>query len=390
MRKKINFLLFLLLFTTLKIVAQNNIEIRVSSFGDGNTASIADILSYPSITLINKDAKGDAKLISYNCNFSGLDKKRNPNKVTDIKNQEFRFNDEAISLLRKFLPGDNFEIKNIQVEVTNEKTKTKEIKEIASISIKIGEKSILFSNNTSVDYSGKLLTGKDHNLPVTNQKVVLQDHVEKELQSTLTDNSGDFYFKNLDVNESYKINVTVDDKSKIKDDKLYTASLDGTITKSFNKTKKGFVYELLPNELNTLTKIKEEDTELTIRNFGSSKQSELTVVEYIYYDPNSAEIKTESIRKLDKIITAMDQNLTLKLLITSHTDSKGEDAYNMTLSEKRAQKVMGYFIIQGIEKGRISAKGLGETQIMNRCKNGVECSEAEHQQNRRTEFKFTK
>ena len=94
--------------------------------------------------------------------------------------------------------------------------------------------------------------------------------------------------------------------------------------------------------------------------------------------------------KLDKIIEAMKQNTALKLFISSHTDSNGDDAYNMTLSEKRAQKVMEYFIIEGIDKGRLMAKGFGETKIINRCGNGVDCSELEHQLNRRTEFKFTK
>jgi outer membrane protein OmpA-like peptidoglycan-associated protein len=116
----------------------------------------------------------------------------------------------------------------------------------------------------------------------------------------------------------------------------------------------------------------------------------MTVIENVYYDPNSADVKTESLEKLDKISSAMLLNKNLKLSINSHTDSKGEDTYNMTLSEKRAQKVMEYFIFKGIEKSRLSAKGFGETQIKNRCINEVDCSETEHMLNRRTEFNFTK
>ena len=377
--------------TQLKIsVAQNDIEIRIASFADGNTASIEDILQYPSITLINKDPKTDVKLLSYNCVFSNLDKKRNPANIASSKNQTFRFNDETIRLLGKYLPGEDFIIKDIQVEVTNQKSRTKETKEL-TITLKIGEKSIISSSSSTTEYNGKLVTGKDHNEPVPNQKIMLQDQHEQEVQSTITDNTGVFSFKDLNANETYKLNVSVDDNnSKIKDGKLYAAKPDGTVIRSFNKTKKGFVYELLPNDVNILTKMKEEDTELTLKKFGASNQSELTVIEYIYYDPNSAEIKIESINKLDKIIIAMEDNKSLKLLIASHTDSKGEDAYNITLSEKRAHKVMQYFILQGIEKERLLAKGLGESQILNRCKNGVDCSEAEHQRNRRTEFKFTK
>lgn len=375
---------------TLKVsVAQNDIEIRIASFGDGNTASVEDILQYPSITLINKDPKTDVKLLSYTCVFNNLDSKRNPNKITVSKNQGFRFNEETIRLLSKYLPGEDFIIKDIQVEVTNEKTRNKEIKEL-TITLKVGEKSILPSSTTTTEYNGKLVTGKNRSEPVVNQKIMLQDQKEQEVQTTVTDNAGAFSFKDLNANESYKLNVSLDDDSKIKDGQLYAAKPDGTVIRSFNKTKKGFVYELLPNDVNILTRMKEEDTELTLRKFGTSKESQLTVIEYIYYDPNSAEIKNESIGKLDKIIIAMEANKSLKLVVASHTDAKGEDGYNVVLSQKRAHKVMQYFILQGIEKERLVATGLGESQIMNRCKNGIDCNENEHQKNRRTEFKFTK
>jgi len=370
-------------------VAQNDIEIRIASFGDGSTASIEDLLQYPSITLINKDPKTDVKLLSYNCIFSNLEAKRNPDKIMLSKNQGFRFNEETIRLLSNYSPGEDFIIKDILVEVTNEKSGNKEIKEL-TLTLKIGEKSILPSTVISTEYNGKLVTGKNRTEPVVNQKIMLQDQKEREIQTTITDNSGAFSFKDLNANESYKLNVSLDDDSKIKDGQLYAAKPDGTIIKSFNKTKKGFVYELLPTDVNILTKMKEEDTELTLKRFGASKESQLTVIEYIYYDPNSAEIKNESIGKLDQIIIAMEENKSLKLVVASHTDSKGEDAYNIDLSEKRAHKVMQYFILQGIKKERLVAKGLGESQIINRCKNGVICSESEHLRNRRTEFEFTK
>jgi outer membrane protein OmpA-like peptidoglycan-associated protein len=86
----------------------------------------------------------------------------------------------------------------------------------------------------------------------------------------------------------------------------------------------------------------------------------------------------------------MTLNPALKLAIESHTDAKGEDSYNLTLSTKRSQTVVNYLISKGIATSRLSAKGFGETQIKNRCKNGVDCSELEHELNRRTEFKFTK
>jgi len=372
------------------LVAQSDVEVRIAGFASGEYASVEDILKYPSLTVVNRNARGNTKLLSYDCVFANMDKKRNPSGTTVSKNTTYALNEETIALLKKYLPGEDFVIKDIQVEVVNTKTGAIEVIKMEPLSVKIATKSGGAVPPSKIDYVGKLMTGKDRNQPVANQKVVLQDQDEIELQSTITDNYGDFKFTELSSDKSYKINVSVSDDTKIKDGQLYAARPDGTIIRSFNKTKKGFTYELLPLELTTLAREQEEDTGLKIKNFSESKNASLTVIENIYYDPNSADIKPESIEKLDKIIAAMAENKSLKLAINSHTDAKGEDAYNISLSEKRAQKVMEYFVLQGIEKGRLTAKGFGETQIKNRCKNGVDCSELEHQLNRRTEFNFSK
>ncbi len=385
------FLFFISFLTTASLFSQSDVEVRIGGFGSGDYASVEDILKYPTMTVINRNAaKSNTKLVSYDCEFSNMDKKRNPSGTTVCKNTTYALSDETIALLKKFLPGEDFVIKDIQVEVVNIKTGAVEVIKMEPVSVKIAAKSGGSQGSVKIDYAGKLMTGKGRNQPVANQKVVLQDENDQEIQTTITDNYGDFKFTELSSDKSYKINVLVEDDTKIKDGQLYAARPDGTIIRSFNKTKKGFSYELLPIELATLVREKEEDTSLKIKNFGASKDAKLTVNENVYYDPNSSDVKPESIEKLDKIIAAMSENKSLKLSINSHTDAKGEDAYNITLSEKRAQKVMEYFILQGIEKSRLKAKGFGETQIKNRCKNGVDCSEIEHQLNRRTEFNFTK
>jgi outer membrane protein OmpA-like peptidoglycan-associated protein len=73
----------------------------------------------------------------------------------------------------------------------------------------------------------------------------------------------------------------------------------------------------------------------------------------------------------------------------SHTDARGSDKYNMSLSKKRAKSAMEYIIKQGIEAERVSYLGYGETNLINTCGNGVECSDELHEENRRTEFKVT-
>lgn len=238
-----------------------------------------------------------------------------------------------------------------------------------------------------IDYSGKLLTGKEKNKPLANQKVNFKDQVTKEQQTAVTDNYGDFTFKNINANDSAQMSV---DLTINIDGELYMARKDGSIIRSFNRANNIFYFDFIPPELITFQKVPEEDTQLKLSNFNTSKQSEITVVEDIHYPPNSADVLAASLPKLDKLVEVMIANKALKLNITSHTDSKGDDAYNMTLSQKRAQKVLDYFVSKGIDKSRLVAKGMGESMILNRCKNGIDCSETEHELNRRTEFKFTK
>jgi len=70
----------------------------------------------------------------------------------------------------------------------------------------------------------------------------------------------------------------------------------------------------------------------------------------------------------------------------SHTDSKGPDGYNIWLSDRRAKRTVDYILDKGIDPRRITGKGYGETQLINQCFEGVECTEAQHAKNRRTEF----
>jgi outer membrane protein OmpA-like peptidoglycan-associated protein len=112
------------------------------------------------------------------------------------------------------------------------------------------------------------------------------------------------------------------------------------------------------------------------------------VVREIYWDRNKAEIRKDALGPLNDLVSFMKNNPGVKVEIGSHTDSRARESYNLELSEKRAQAVAGYLISKGIEKGRLAARGYGEMQLLNRCSSFVECSEEEHQQNRRTEFRI--
>lgn len=109
----------------------------------------------------------------------------------------------------------------------------------------------------------------------------------------------------------------------------------------------------------------------------------------IYYEYNSARLTAESERIIDQyLLKMMKEKPGLRVEIMSHTDSRGNDDYNLSLSQERAQSVVNYLVSNGISRSRLVARGYGETRLKNRCGNGVQCSEAEHQQNRRTEFRI--
>ncbi len=110
-------------------------------------------------------------------------------------------------------------------------------------------------------------------------------------------------------------------------------------------------------------------------------------IDNLYYNYNSARIKTASKTELDKLVVVLNDNPSLLVEVGSHTDSRGKDSYNMSLSKKRAKSAVDYLVAKGVAKNRIIAKGYGETELTNRCGNNAKCKEKQHAKNRRTELK---
>jgi len=107
----------------------------------------------------------------------------------------------------------------------------------------------------------------------------------------------------------------------------------------------------------------------------------------IYFDLGKAIIRKDAEHELDKIVLIMRENPTMKIELGSHTDARGDATSNFKLSDKRAKASAKYIVSQGIDATRITGKGYGESVLINKCGDGVKCSEEEHQLNRRTEFK---
>lgn len=122
-----------------------------------------------------------------------------------------------------------------------------------------------------------------------------------------------------------------------------------------------------------LTPIPDESVELTLRG--------------IYYDLDKADIRPDAAKILDSLVIILKNNPTLVIELASHTDSRADEAYNLKLSQRRAQSCVDYLVTKGIPKARLKAVGYGESKLINDCADGVDCTEEQHQENRRTTFR---
>lgn len=119
---------------------------------------------------------------------------------------------------------------------------------------------------------------------------------------------------------------------------------------------------------------------------GTFYRGQIIKLTNLYYDYNKATIRSSAQVELDYVYQLLMAYPSLELNLLSHTDARGTDSYNQNLSAGRAVEAMNYLIRKGIPSNRLSARGLGETRLTNGCGNGVKCSDAEHQMNRRTEI----
>jgi outer membrane protein OmpA-like peptidoglycan-associated protein len=112
------------------------------------------------------------------------------------------------------------------------------------------------------------------------------------------------------------------------------------------------------------------------------------VLNPIYFDLNKSNIKPKAAFELDNLIALMKKYPNMVVNVESHTDSRAKPEYNMELSNQRAQSTVQYVISKGIDASRIAGEGFGESRLVVAC--GANCTEAQHQQNRRSEFVIVK
>ena len=246
--------------------------------------------------------------------------------------------------------------------------------------------SLKFKEEIFADYKAKLLyDDKNKKMPLGQQGVSLIGDEKNLIQSTTTDNSGLFVFKQVDPLENYKL--VLDRNDKIPSDAVISiAKTSGKIIQTLEKNTDGqFAYEITK-----LEEIEEDDSYFNLQYFNKSLEKEITITAIIYFPAASAELSKDAQNIIYQVIVSLNQYPNLTLIISAHTDSRGDDDSNLKLSELRAKSVVDYIILNDISPKRIIGTGLGETKIVNKCKNGIECTDDEHKINRRIEFKFIK
>jgi outer membrane protein OmpA-like peptidoglycan-associated protein len=218
-------------------------------------------------------------------------------------------------------------------------------------------------------------------------KFLLLNELNEVIAFNVTDVDGNFSFPNLLPSGKYNFAIDVLDNNKIAYDKIFVTDENGKIIKEIVKNAEGvFKFKFLDSERAMLVTLAADDFDPWVNlKFGNNKK-EIEIIENIYYESGSYKILPAAEPILTKAIESMKKNPTLLLEVQSHTDATAGDEYNMDLSQKRANSVVDYLVSKGIDKKRLTAKGYGETKLTNKCANGVDCSDEENRQNRRTVF----
>ncbi|MGG5578223.1 OmpA family protein [Myroides sp. C15-4] len=202
---------------------------------------------------------------------------------------------------------------------------------------------------------------KDTNEVLVDALVVISDALYQKSDTLYTNSKGYYVTSLLDCGNKYRIKAE--------------KALYNTVEVSFNINREPGVKTV---------NIGLEKTEKPLEvNDDLFKKLQL---QPIYFDFDKSNIRRDASIELMKVVEVMKEYPTMKLDVRSHTDSRGNDSYNMQLSDRRVKSTIKWMIEQGIDPSRLTGRGYGESQLLNKCSNGVPCTVEEHQLNRRSEF----
>jgi outer membrane protein OmpA-like peptidoglycan-associated protein len=246
-----------------------------------------------------------------------------------------------------------------------------------------------------VDVLGMILRSGKNLDPIRNLRVNFTGADGGIIQTSTTDQQGKFRFKNLPYDDSHSFSIDeIETQLKAGEKLILTDEKGKTIMEFVNDNKKYFRFKFLSSEHSDLETTFADAPWLKVidqeRAGATGGVNNMVIKEKVYFNSADATLLPQAQRTLDEVINVMSNVSEINIELSSHTDSKGSDDYNMALSKRRAKSAVDYIVAHGIAPNRISGIGYGETRLINKCGNGVECSDEEHAQNRRLEFKVTK
>lgn len=208
-----------------------------------------------------------------------------------------------------------------------------------------------------------IITDSETNVILPGTKVTLYDNQSVIKNNTISDSNGSYSFA-VECGKTYNVRAEKEDYT--------TKEVSVTIGKITGKTN-------LPIALDkSICKVTVGDD--LGKCFG---------IKMIYFDLDKSNIRSEAALDLEKILDVLNNNPKMRLDIRSHTDSRATFKYNEALSDRRAKSTIQWLVKNGIAPNRLTGKGYGETQLVNGCSDGVNCTEEQHQMNRRSEFIIT-
>jgi outer membrane protein OmpA-like peptidoglycan-associated protein len=223
------------------------------------------------------------------------------------------------------------------------------------ISNKALQKEILYTDMNFILKGSVLVCNTTTQIP--DVSVVLKNVTLAEQKSTLTDNAGQFVF-HVKQQAEYMIYGKKDN---------YFSQTETISTKEYDRSTTIFVV------LEICMEKADCDKSIALRN--------------IHYDLDQDFIREDAKPDLERLAQFMYDNPDVNIELSSHTDSRASDSYNLDLSQRRANKAVDYLVSLGVDSSRLDAKGYGESMLLNECVDEVDCTEDKHQLNRRTEIK---
>lgn len=218
--------------------------------------------------------------------------------------------------------------------------------------------------------TGTILDSKA-NEAIEGAKVILLDENKQPLGEVITGADGKYSFK-VNCSKNYFIKVERKQYPSKESPVTIAYGLDNKLDFVLEKEKIAVIATLPIQEIK---KIK----------IGTDLGKVLNI-SMIYFDLGKWNITDAAAIELDKIFAVMQEYPKMRIDIRSHTDSRSSAKSNLVLSDKRAKSIMAWLVGKGIDASRLRGKGYGESKLLNRCKDGVKCSEEEHLKNRRSEF----